>query len=50
MDAGAIVEYFQPLMDWLQEQNKMEHIGWEKRPVTANSAIKDHNFMHGNAF
>jgi peptidyl-dipeptidase A len=27
-DASAIVEYFQPLIDWLKEQNKGEKEGW----------------------
>ncbi len=27
-DASAIVEYFQPLMDWLKEQNKGQKEGW----------------------
>jgi peptidyl-dipeptidase A len=27
-DASAIVEYFQPLMDWLKEQNKGQEEGW----------------------
>jgi peptidyl-dipeptidase A len=27
-DASAITEYFQPLMDWLKEQNKGEKEGW----------------------
>jgi peptidyl-dipeptidase A len=27
-DASAIVEYFQPLFDWLKEQNKGEKEGW----------------------
>ena len=27
-DASAIREYFQPLMEWLQEQNKGEKEGW----------------------
>ena len=27
-DASAIVEYFQPLMDWLKEQNKGQQEGW----------------------
>jgi peptidyl-dipeptidase A len=27
-DASAIVEYFQPLLDWLKEQNKGEKEGW----------------------
>ena len=27
-DAGAMVEYFQPLLAWLKEQNKGEKLGW----------------------
>ncbi|MEP6716130.1 MAG: M2 family metallopeptidase [Terriglobia bacterium] len=33
VDASAMVEYFQPLLDWLKEQNKTEKIGWT---VSAN--------------
>ena len=29
IDAGAIIEYFQPLMGWLSEQNKNRQCGWE---------------------
>jgi Angiotensin-converting enzyme len=28
VDASAMVEYFQPLIDWLKEQNKGEKTGW----------------------
>lgn len=28
-DASAIVEYFQPLLDWLREQNKGQREGWD---------------------
>ena len=28
IDAGAISEYFQPLMQWLEEQNKGQQCGW----------------------
>jgi peptidyl-dipeptidase A len=28
MDASAIIDYFKPLMDWLQEQNKGQTCGW----------------------
>ena len=28
MDATAIIEYFQPLLDWLEEQNKDATCGW----------------------
>lgn len=29
MDGGAVVEYFAPLMEWLEEQNKDRACGWE---------------------
>jgi peptidyl-dipeptidase A len=29
MDAGVIIEYFQPLMTWLAEQNKGRTCGWQ---------------------
>jgi peptidyl-dipeptidase A len=29
-DASAIIEYFQPLIDWLKEQNKGEKTGWSE--------------------
>jgi peptidyl-dipeptidase A len=29
IDAGAIIEYFQPLIAWLKEQNKNRQCGWE---------------------
>ncbi|KAI0233269.1 Angiotensin-converting enzyme [Lamellibrachia satsuma] len=29
MDAGALMEYFQPLTDWLKEQNKGHPVGWQ---------------------
>jgi len=29
MDGSAVVEYFAPLMDWLQEQNNDQQCGWE---------------------
>ena len=29
IDAAAIAEYFQPLMEWLTEQNKTRRCGWE---------------------
>jgi peptidyl-dipeptidase A len=28
IDAGAITEYFQPLLEWLNEQNKNQRCGW----------------------
>jgi len=37
MDSSAIVEYFQPLMDWLQRHNENEKIGWRKFQWTASS-------------
>ncbi|MGH3804963.1 MAG: M2 family metallopeptidase, partial [Pseudonocardiaceae bacterium] len=29
IDAGAIIEYFQPLITWLKAQNKSQSCGWE---------------------
>ena len=29
MDGSAIIEYFQPLMEWLQERNQGQRCGWE---------------------
>jgi len=29
LDASAIIDYFQPLMDYLEEQNKDRNCGWE---------------------
>jgi peptidyl-dipeptidase A len=28
IDASAITEYFQPLMQWLNEENKGQQCGW----------------------
>jgi len=28
-DAGPMIEYFRPLVTWLQAQNRGQHIGWE---------------------
>lgn len=35
MHAGALLEYFEPLRKWLEEENKKNHvhIGWES-PTT----------------
>lgn len=35
MDAQGVLEYFQPLHDWLKEENKRtgEFIGWEDSKV-----------------
>ena len=39
MDAGALMEYFQPLTDWLKARNALEKHGWsESCPVTDESA------------
>jgi peptidyl-dipeptidase A len=37
-DASAIIEYFQPLMDWLKQQNRGEKTGWTlpADPLKAN--------------
>jgi peptidyl-dipeptidase A len=28
MDATAVVDYFRPLLDWLETQNKGQQCGW----------------------
>ncbi len=33
MDASAIIEYFDPLMSWLKEQNEGKACGWEETAV-----------------
>lgn len=30
MDATAIIDYFQPLIEWLREQNKGDNPGWSE--------------------
>jgi peptidyl-dipeptidase A len=27
-DAGPMIEYFQPLLDWLKQQNDGQKLGW----------------------
>lgn len=34
MDAGPILEYFDPLLQFLKEQNKNETIGWKSLDPT----------------
>ncbi len=37
MDAGPILEYFQPLRSWLKEQNKGQSCGWDPAPIYAKN-------------
>ena len=40
MDASALMEYFDPLHQWLIKQNKGEKVGWdEKCPIISSSAF-----------
>ena len=34
MDAGPIMEYFEPLLDFLREQNQNETLGWQSGDPT----------------
>jgi peptidyl-dipeptidase A len=34
MDAGALVEYFAPLKEWLDRQNKGRALGWKGEAAT----------------
>jgi peptidyl-dipeptidase A len=36
MDAGALMEYFQPLKVWLDQQNRGKAVGWSRSTVTTN--------------
>ncbi len=35
MDAGAILEYFAPLQQWLEDQNKGQRCGWDENALAA---------------
>jgi len=30
MSAGPVLQYFQPLMDWLEQQNEGYTVGWQE--------------------
>jgi peptidyl-dipeptidase A len=34
MDAAVIIDYFQPLMKWLEEKNRGQTCGWDAGPAT----------------
>ena len=38
MDAGAVLEYFAPLQEWLKEQNAGKQCGWEATPTPVPAA------------
>ena len=38
IDASAMIEYFQPLLTWLKEQNKGEKAGWTVLPIRCADA------------
>ena len=40
MSAEALMEYFQPLTDWLKEQNKGHPVGW-KEACPEGSLLRD---------
>ena len=41
MDAGAVLEYFAPLQDWLKQQNEGQTCGWPAAaPVAAAAPAK----------
>lgn len=41
MNASAILEYFQPLTEWLEEQNKGKETGWEESCPTITDDIEE---------
>jgi peptidyl-dipeptidase A len=38
MDAGALLEYFGPLQDWLKQQNEGQTCGWSVPSATPTAA------------
>lgn len=42
MDASGVLEYFEPLYDWLKEENKRtgEFVGWEPSTVRKYFLVK----------
>lgn len=40
MDAGAVLEYFAPLQDWLKQQNEGQTCGWQASATAAAPAAK----------
>lgn len=38
MDASALLEYFSPLQEWLQQQNAGQHCGWTADPTATPAA------------
>ncbi|WP_313928456.1 M2 family metallopeptidase [Pseudoxanthomonas sp.] len=38
MDAGAVLEYFAPLQDWLKQQNEGQTCGWQVPAAPASAA------------
>lgn len=45
MDAGAIMEYFQPLMEWLKKQNTEETAGWSELQLFSNYGLTRMTFL-----
>ncbi|XP_064594923.1 angiotensin-converting enzyme-like [Liolophura sinensis] len=48
MDAGALMEYFQPLIDWLKEQNVNENLGWSTKCPPPPDSIPKNTCMRAN--
>ncbi len=38
MEAGAILEFFQPLTQWLRQQNQQQPVGWSPFVATKLSS------------
>lgn len=43
MDAGPLLEYFQPLHDWLRQQNAGHNVKWDHEcpPGSFNAALRE---------
>ena len=49
IDAAPLVEYFQPILDWLQEQNSGYDVTWDEEcppgSVMSKAATMDHFYV-----
>jgi peptidyl-dipeptidase A len=47
MDARGLLDYFSPLADWLERENRQsgEHIGWEHTKKRKDVATVQHDIL-----
>ena len=47
MDAGPMLKYFRPLVDWLEAQNEGHDVTWEEECPGTSSASSSHTGVLG---